>query len=205
MNKIKINLGLACLILLVSLFVGFETLLLVSILMLLFCECDDSVKINMSKFITFMAGIAIFKLSWTVVSNGVSLGITTINNLIQIFNSYMTRPLDTIKLQAYLLNPIDNILEVLDNFVNYFVLLVKFYFIISIIRNKPLKSNFIFDKVYSYVNSFQNYVNSFNNSQQSYNQNMQQNYSQNNQNFNQGMQQSYNQNTQQNTNNNSGM
>lgn len=111
MNKIKINSGLACLILLVSLFVGFETLLLVSILMLLFCECDDSVKINMSKFITFMAGIAIFKLSWTVVSNGISLG-TTINNLIQIFNSYMTRPLDTIKLQVYLLNPIDNILEV---------------------------------------------------------------------------------------------
>lgn len=175
MNKIKINSGLACLILSVSLFVGFETLLLVSILMLLFCECDDSVKINMSKFITFMAGIAIFKLSWTVGSNGISLGTTTINNLIQIFNSYMTRPLDTIKLQAYLLNPIDNILEVLDNFVNYFVLLVKFYFIISIIRNKPLKNNFIFDKVYSYVNSFQNYVNSFNNSQQSYNQNTQQN------------------------------
>lgn len=138
MNKIKINSGLACLILLVSLFVGFETLLLVSILMLLFCECDDSVKINMSKFITFMAGIAIFKLSWTVVSNGISLG-TTINNLIQIFNSYITRPLDTIKLQTYLLNLIDNILEVLDNFVNYFVLLVKFYFIISIIRNEPLK------------------------------------------------------------------
>ena len=52
-----------------------------------------------------MAGIAIFKLSCTVVSNGISLG-TTINNLIQIFNSYITRPLDTIKLQAYLLNPI---------------------------------------------------------------------------------------------------
>ena len=43
MNKFKISSGLAAVVLLVSLFAGWSTLLLVTVLMLLFCEMFISV------------------------------------------------------------------------------------------------------------------------------------------------------------------
>ena len=44
MNKLKINNGLAAIILLASLFAGWQTLLLAVILMLIFCEVNDKVR-----------------------------------------------------------------------------------------------------------------------------------------------------------------
>ena len=59
MNKLKINNGLAAIILLASLFAGWQTLLLAVILMLIFCEVNDKVRNLMVNVIAFLVGLTL--------------------------------------------------------------------------------------------------------------------------------------------------
>ena len=161
MNKLKINVGLASIILLGGLFSGWSTLLMLVVLMLIFCELTDSVKQVMVKVITFYFGLTLFSTAWGLVVDGVELVITSFDDFIAIINSYFSNPISIYKLEIYLLNPISSIIDIADNIINYLLVFVKFTFIVSMLNNKIMKENFVVKKINNYVNRVVNFINSF--------------------------------------------
>ena len=162
MSKLKINSGLASVILLACLFSGWATFLTVVILMLIFCEISDSVKQVLIRVITFYFGITLLSMAWGLLVDGVNLVIDSFNDFIGIINSYLTDPISVYKLEAYLLTPIAKVVSLADGIISYLLVFIKFSFILAVLGNKKLKDNFIViklnifvDKVVSFVNSFE--------------------------------------------------
>ena len=87
MNKLKINNGLAAIILLASLFAGWQTLLLAVILMLIFCEVNDKVRNLMVNVIAFLVGLTLISFAWSIISDGVSLVFKGIESIVNVINS----------------------------------------------------------------------------------------------------------------------
>ena len=73
MGKVKINNNLAALMLVASIFAGWGTLMIVTILMIIFCDLNDKIKPLIIKVVSFMAGITLILLGWDLVSNGIDL------------------------------------------------------------------------------------------------------------------------------------
>ena len=161
MEETKPNTGILAIVLVASLFAGWQTLLIVAILLLIFGKIDENTKKIMITVITFLAGVALFNLFWDLIGSGVNLGVNTITDLIGVLNSYLDNPIEILKLQRYLLTPITEIVGIVDRFVEYAILFMKFAFIIAILTNKKMSDNFIFKKINTYVDKFVNYVNSF--------------------------------------------
>lgn len=161
MNKVKISTGLAAIVLLASLFSGWTILLTVSVLMLLFCEMNETIKQVMVKVITFYVGLTVVNLAWDLIVDGVGLAISSLNQLIEVINSYLSEPINIYKLELYLLNPISNIVNILDGIVVYLLVFAKFMFIIAVLGNKPMKENFIVNKINEFINKTITFINSF--------------------------------------------
>ena len=90
MNKLKINNGLAAIILLASLFAGWQTLLLAVILMLIFCEVNDKVRNLMVNVIAFLVGLTLISFAWSIISDGISLVFKGIESIVNVINSYLS-------------------------------------------------------------------------------------------------------------------
>ena len=161
MNKVKISSGLAAIVLLASLFSGWTILLTVSILMLLFCEMNETIKQVMVKVITFYVGLTIVNLAWELIVDGVNLITSSLNQLIAVINSYLTEPINIYKLELYLLSPLTNIVSLIDGIVVYLLVFAKFMFIIAILGNKPMKENFIVKKINEFISKAISFINSF--------------------------------------------
>ena len=161
MNKVKISSGLAAIVLLASLFSGWTILLTVSILMLLFCEMNETIKQVMVKVITFYVGLTIVNLAWELIVDGVNLITSSLNQLIAVINSYLTEPINIYKLELYLLSPLTNIVSLIDGIVVYLLVFAKFMFIIAILGNKPMKENFIVKKINEFISKAIAFINSF--------------------------------------------
>ena len=171
MSKFKISSGLAAVVLLVSLFAGWSTLLLVTVLMLLFCEISEEVKKVMISVITFFAALTLFSMAWGIVVDGVSLVVNSLKSLIGIINTYLSNPINIFKLETNVIHPVTTLVDLADNIVSYLVVLAKFGFVIAILSNRPMKENFVVKKINGYISKFVNYINTFevsiNNVQQS--------------------------------------
>ncbi len=160
-NKIKINPGLAGIILLACLFAGWQTLLLVVILMLLFCEVDDKIKSIITRVVTFYAAYAIVSTAWDLIVGGIDVVFGLINDLLETINSFLdySDKIDFSSLNNYFLTPLSNIVDMADSVVSFLFLVVKFTFIVSTIQNKPTKENPITKKINEFVNKIVNYIN----------------------------------------------
>lgn len=161
MNRVKISSGLAAIVLLASLFSGWSTLLTVTVLILLFCELDEKIKSIMVRVITFYVGLTIFDLAWGLIVDGINLIPSTIEQLVTVINSYLSKPIDILKLEVYLLNPATSLVGIADGIINYLIIFAKFAFIVCILGNKAMKENFVVKKINEYVNKAVNYINSF--------------------------------------------
>ena len=161
MSKLKINSGLASVILLACLFSGWATFLTVVILMLIFCEISDSVKQVLIRVITFYFGITLLSMAWGLLVDGVNLVIDSFNDFIGIINSYLTDPISVYKLEAYLLTPIAKVVSLADGIISYLFVFIKFSFILAVLGNKKLKDNFIVIKLNIFVDKVVSFVNSF--------------------------------------------
>lgn len=161
MSKLKINSGLASIILLACLFSGWATFLTVVILMLIFCEISDSVKQVLIRVITFYFGITLLSMAWGLLVDGVNLVIDSFNDFIDIINSYLTDPISVYKLEAYLLTPIAKVVSLADGIISYLFVFIKFSFILAVLGNKKLKDNFIVIKLNIFVDKVVSFVNSF--------------------------------------------
>ena len=167
MEESKKYTKLYSLLLLVSLFAGWQVMLLVAVLLLLFGKVEETVKKLAITVIAFAAGIALFELFWNLITGGVALATSGIESLVTLLNSYLDRPITIINLQRYLLSPISIVVEFLDMAIKYAIMFMKFCFIISILAGKEIKSNFIFDKIKEFVTKFTNFVSEKGNSAES--------------------------------------
>lgn len=155
-NKLKINTGLASIILVASLFAGWQTMLLVTILMFLFCEVDERVKQVATSVITFYVGYTIVSTGWTIIMNVADLVVSTINN----FVAYIVKTFELYDFDiSILMTPIGIIIKVLDNGVSILLSIVKLGFVIGVLTGKPSSSNPLSSKINEYVNKAINYVN----------------------------------------------
>ncbi len=155
------------LILIASIFAGWQVMLLVAVLLLLFGKVEESVKNIAITVLTFAAGIALFELFWNLITGGISLGINGIESLVTLLNSYLDKPITIINLQRYLISPIEIVVSFLDTAINYAITFMKFCFVISILAGKEIKSNFIFDKIKEFVKKFTDFVSEKGNSSDS--------------------------------------
>lgn len=160
MNKVKMQSGVAAIILLVSMLVSWQTLLLVAVLMLLFCEMTDNIKNIMIRVMTFTAAVVLFTVAWDLIVSGINLIVDSFNDLIDLLNSYLTEPINTLKLNLYLLGPVSKIVEICDGIVGYLITFAEFTFVISVIGNKAMKENFIVRKINDFVTKCVNFMNS---------------------------------------------
>lgn len=158
MNRIKINNGLAAAIILLSMFAGWGTLLLVTVLMLIFCETDDKFKGIAIRVIAFMAGLALVGYAWDIIYEGIRLVISGIRTLITTLNYYLDDPISILKLEQYLINPVNGILTFLNSVVAYLLMLAKFGFVVATLSGKAVKENIVIKKINEYVSKVVNYV-----------------------------------------------
>lgn len=176
MNKVKINSGLVCLILVAAIFPGWSTLLTVSILVLIFADIDETSKNTLTRVIAFYIGVALVALAWDIIYDGIDIGLKSIDKLVDTINSYLDYgdKIDISKFSAYLLHPISNLATVANYIVDYLLIIAKFGFIVAMLTGKKMKDNMIVTKINGYLDKAINYVNSMNGSYQNYQQQPQQ-------------------------------
>ena len=162
MSKVKLNPGLIGIVLLTSLFAGWETLLIVTALILIFCEVDDKIKSLIVKVVAFFAGLALVTMAWNLIVNGINVIFTGIDDFINIINSYLGygNQVNVASFNSYLVNPIKYVLDIADKVMQFLFTFVKFAFIVAVLNNKPAKENFVMKKVNQFVDKAVSYVNS---------------------------------------------
>ena len=164
MSKMKINTGLASIILVASLFAGWQTVLLIAILMLLFCEINENVKSVMTKVLSFLVAITLISLGWSILSDGVDLIFSIITRFVGIINSYLdfTKQISFIKFNNYFATPLTSLISIVGSIISFLITASKFIFIFVILTNKKFKENFISKKVNLVINKVTDYINDLN-------------------------------------------
>ena len=158
MNKVKVSTGLASLVLVASIFAGLGTMLTVIALLLLFCEVDN-IKGVIVRVLSFQLGLLLFQTLGGILVDGYGLVCSTIDGFVNVINSYLDKPVTITKLHRYLLDPIKSILSICDNIVDFFVVIIKFGFVVSFLEGKVAKENFITKFVNKFVDKAVAFVN----------------------------------------------
>lgn len=163
MSKFKINPSLAAALLIGGLFIGWEKLVTISVLLLIFCEIDKKTSDLMTKVLAFLIGISLFSLAWNLISDGVSVIISAFDGLVAVINSYLgfEHAIDISKLHLYLLDPIKNVVNIADSLIGYVLVFAKFAFLLGIITGKTIKENFITKKINELVNKATSSISNF--------------------------------------------
>ncbi len=172
MNRVKINYGLASLALVASLFGGWEAMLIVCILLLLFCEIDEKTKSVMTRVITFAIALSLVSLGWSIIYKGIDVVKDGISAIVDIKNTY-AEPLDYISASKFT-TPLREILSVADSIVSLLIILAKFFFVISLLTNREEKKSPLSKHIGKFVSQAINFVNNINVSYQQPMQTMQQ-------------------------------
>lgn len=161
MGKVKVNSGLASVIVLASLFAGWQTLLIVVALLLLFCDMDEKVKGIIIKVVSFYAALALVSLGWGLITDLVDLIIESLDKLIAVVNGYLdyANRIDITKLSVYVLNPVSSLVDIADGIISYLLVFAKFAFIIAVLGNKQVKENPIIKKINEFVEKVVAFIN----------------------------------------------
>ena len=150
---------LLVLLLIASIFVSFETSLIILALILLLSNLDEEKKKVYSKVATFLIGLTIFGFVCNLIVEGAGLVMKTILDFINIINCYLKEPIIVNGLQKYAFSPIDYLLGIFDNLVSFIIILVKFLFVIALLNNKDWNKNKVFCFIECFVDKLVNYVN----------------------------------------------
>jgi len=161
MEDTKLNNGIAALLVIASFFAGWQTILLVAALLLVFGKVNESTKQVIIRVVAFLAGIALFMMIWDLLLNVYSLITGSLNNFAEFFNYYLKKPINLSKLFKYFLSPVGTVLRTIDSYVDFIVTIIKLLFVIAVVNNKPTNKNFLFKLVDGLVKKFSNFVNNY--------------------------------------------
>ena len=156
MKKIKTNANLLALLLIISLFAGWEYIILVSAFVWLFTEENKALKDLSIKVIAVYGACVLFSMAWSLISGVIDLGSEGILTVFNVLNSYNSDIVAT-DIQRYFLHPVGYIVTYIGMLVSFLILFVKFSFIRSVVMNKPMFG--LFGKLEEYVNSFTRFAN----------------------------------------------
>ena len=156
MKKLKVNANLLALLLMISLFAGWEYILLVSAFIWICTEDNKAIRDLTIKAIAIYGACVLFSMAWSLISGLVDLGSEGIITIFKVLNSYNSDIVAT-DLQRYFLLPLSYIVTYIGMLVTFVILLVKFNFIRSVIMNKPMFG--LFGKLNEYVNGFVRFAN----------------------------------------------
>ena len=157
MTKVKMNSGLACAMLVASIFAGWEALLLVTLLMFIFVEVDEKIQNVAIRVITFYVGYTIVSMGWNLISLGVDFVVDAIKNVVDIINTYVD-PVDYVNVNKIIV-PVTSIFAIVDSGVSVLLLLARLGFVVSVFTFKPSKVTPLSTKINEYVNKVLNYIN----------------------------------------------
>ncbi len=156
MNRVKVNTGLASIILVASIFAGWQGMLLAMLLLFAFCDVDDAVKNVAVTVITFYVGYTIVSVGWDIIVAVINAIVNVVEGFAKTFNTYVD-PVDYISV-IKLVTPVDYIVGILDDIVSIMLTIAKITFVIAILTGKPAKKNALSEKIQEYVNKAINYV-----------------------------------------------
>ena len=88
MNKVKINPGLASIALLASLFAGWQTLLIVTVLLFAFCEVDEKTKGVATSVLAFFVGFTIISWGWDLIESVLYMVPSLLTKFVEIINKF---------------------------------------------------------------------------------------------------------------------
>ncbi len=163
MNKLKINNSLAAIILVATLFAGWQTTLLVILLMLIFCELDDKIKNLTTTVIAFSVGLTLVSILWSLIYDGTNLLLNSLATIIDIINRYLSvgNKIDITSLTLKFIEPVKSIFEIGNSGVDLLIMLTKFGFVISIFTGAAMKNNAFTRKVNEYINKALGFINNY--------------------------------------------
>lgn len=149
MNKVKLNPGITILILLASFLSGWSTLLIVSIIILAFCETNEKINSVLTKIISFLIIITLVTLGWNVITNAFELFASVIEKFVTIINCYLDidKTISLVKFNKYFITPINTLLSIITNIITFIISVSKVAFVLFILSGKELKENSITKKV----------------------------------------------------------
>jgi len=169
MGKVKINGGLAIILLIASLFSNWQTFLIFVILMLIFCEIDEKIKNTIITITTFKIGVSIVSVGWGIIYDLIHAGLNCFDTLINLLTELEADP-EFILTITKIGTIGDNVLGILSDIIYALITLTELAFAITILTGKKRNENFISKKINEYVGKAVNYVNNINLNDQMQNQ-----------------------------------
>ncbi len=175
MKKIKVNANILSVVMLLSLFIDWKWMLLVTLFIWCFCESGQAIKNLVIRCLAVYAGCYLFAWFWDIIYSGYNLAVSGVNGIFEILAGMEVDVVEAVNgINKWVLNPVAVVAKVLDSGVTFLILLAKFKFIVSVITNRPLTG--IFGKIQEYINYFVNFANSNLYEDQPVQQNQTQNY-----------------------------
>lgn len=162
MNKIKLNSGIAALILIVSFLTGWGTFVTALVLMLLFAEVDEKTESLAARLGTFIVGYLLFSLIWSVIDSAATLIIKDVGSLADGVNLLVEKIAHKYS-SDYFTGPATTVWNTIDSIVTILMMLTKFGFVVAVLSNKPESNNFIAKKIRNYVNMVFSFINNIGN------------------------------------------
>ena len=158
MGKVKINPGLAAVILVASFLGGVATLATVAILLFLFCEVDEKVQKVAVKLLTFIIALTLFTLIWNLIYGGIAEVIGSLKDLINTYADYSTSATVT-----KVFKPFELALSVTDEVVSILITVAKIAFVFAVLAGKDKESqSFVAKKIDEFVNKALGFINNVN-------------------------------------------
>ena len=159
MEKVKISNGLLGLLLIATIFTSLEISVIVFSLLIIFGNMDESNKKIFVNVVAFLIGITLFGIFCNLIVEGVNILFKSILDFIDVINCYLSKPIIVNDLQKYVFTPITDVLKIFSNLVTYLITVVKFVFVISLLKNKDIHKSKLYNLVSRYVDKITKYFN----------------------------------------------
>lgn len=159
MQKIKMNSGLGCALLVGAMFGGWETLIIAVLFLFIFCEEDAKIKGVATRVITFYIAYFLVSYGWDILYKTVGVASDGVSSLSSIINTYSPGAMTfTYKITG----PVDIILKLGDSIVSLLLLIAKVGFAAAVLFNKTAKSTPVLNKINEFVDKILSFINSCN-------------------------------------------
>lgn len=167
MSKYKINYGLAAILLIASFFGGWQTMLIVSALLFIFCEIKDNLKDLAINLVSFSIGIQLVKIFWSIIYKASILIPSVLEKLVGVINYYLdySNKISLDKFNTYVVSPITDLFDIGDSIFGYLIIIAEFVFITSLLIGKNRKGLVVGSYISKYVDKILNFIFNFNVSQ----------------------------------------
>ena len=158
MGKVKINPGLAAVILVVAFLGGTATLATVAILLFLFCEVDEKVQKVAVRLLTFIIALTLISLIWNTIYDGSHYALNSLSDLITTYTKS-----DTDITIHKVFKPFELGLSIANEVVSILIIVAKIAFVFAVLAGKERNGqSFISKKIDDFVNKALGFINNVN-------------------------------------------